>query len=98
MRFKKQLKSINEPKPKKERQRYGNYWEIERAEIAKWGIVHGVRSAARKFDVPASTVQGTTHSYKETNVENEELRQLPRKDRGAKTRVFHQPQHWQCYW
>ena len=37
----KQLQSISEPQTKKKRQRYGNYDKIQRAEIAKWGIIHG---------------------------------------------------------
>ena len=54
----KQLQSISEPQPKKKRQRYGNYDKIQRAEIAKWGIVHAVRFAARKSGVPESAVRG----------------------------------------
>ena len=78
------MKSISEPQPKKKRQRYRNYEKIQRAEIAKWGI-HGVRPAAKKFGVPESTVRGIIKNYKEPKVENEELRELPRKDHGAKT-------------
>ena len=63
----------------------GNNDKIQRAEIAKWGIVHGVRSAARKFGVPEKTVWGIIKNYKEAIVENEELRGLPRKDCDAKT-------------
>ena len=81
----KQFQSISEPQSKKKRQRGGNYHKIQRAEIAKWGIVHGVRPAAKKFGVPESTVRGIIKNYKEAKVENEELRELPRKDRGAKT-------------
>ena len=58
---------------------------MQRAEIAKWCIVHEVRPAARKFGVPDSTVRGIIKNYKEAKVENEEPRELPRKDRGAKT-------------
>ena len=35
--------------------------------------------------IPESTVRGIIKKYKEVKVENEELRELPRKDRGAKT-------------
>ena len=41
---------------RKKRQRYGNYDKIQRAEIAKWGIVHGLRPAARKFGITESMV------------------------------------------
>ena len=75
---KNQLQSISEPQPKKKRQRYGNYDKIQQAEIAKWGIVYGVRPAARKFGVPESTVRGIIKNYKEAKVENENLRELPR--------------------
>ena len=82
------MQSINEPQPKKKEQHYGIYDKIQRAETAKWLIgywVHGVRPAARKFGVPGSTVQGIIKNYKEAKVENEELRELSRKDRGVKT-------------
>ena len=80
----KDLQSISEPQPKKKRQCYGSYDKIQRAEIAKWGIVHGVRPAARKFSVPESTVQGIIKNYKEAKLENKELREIQIKDRGAK--------------
>ena len=81
----KQLQSISESQRKKKRQRYGSYDKIQRAEISKWGIVHWVRPAAKKFGVPESAVRGIIKNYKEAKVENEELRELPRKYRGAKT-------------
>ena len=80
----KDLQSISEPQPKKKRQCYGSYDKIQRAEIAKWGIVHGVRPAARKFSVPGSTVQGIIKNYKEAKLEDKELREIQIKDRGAK--------------
>ena len=80
----KDLQSISEPQPKKKRQCYGSYDKIQRAEIAKWGIVYGVRTAARKFSVPESTVHGIIKNYKETKLENKELREIQIKDRGAK--------------
>ena len=43
------------------------------------------RPAARKFGVYKSTVQGITKNYKEAEVENEEIGELPRKKCGAKT-------------
>ena len=79
------MESISEPQPKRKRQRYGNYEKTQAEEISKWGIVHGVRPAARKFGVPKSTVIGIVKNYKEAKVENEELRELPRKNSGAKT-------------
>ena len=80
----KDLQSISEPQPKKKRQCYGSYDKIQLAEIAKWGIVHGVRPAARKFSVPGSTVQGIIKNYKEAKLEDKELREIQIKDRGAK--------------
>ena len=56
------MQSISEPQPKKKRQRYGHYDKIQRAEIAKWGIAHGVRLATRKFGV--SEYDGT-RNYQE---------------------------------
>ena len=78
----KHLQSISEPKPKKKRQHNGNYDKIQQAEIAKWGIVHREMPAARKFGIPN---WAGINNYKEGKVENEELRELPRKDRGKKT-------------
>lgn len=43
------------------------------------------RPAARKFGVSESTVQGITKNYKEAEVENEEIGELPRKKFGVKT-------------
>ena len=63
----KQFQSISEPQPKKKRQRYGNYDIMQRAEIAKWCIVHGVRPAARKFGVPGSMVRGIIKNFKEAS-------------------------------
>ena len=74
-----------QPKAKKKTNSYGEYDEFQRAEIAKWGIVHGIRPAARKYCVPESTIRGFIKSYKEAKQENDELIQLPRKSRGAKT-------------
>ena len=53
----KQLQSISESQPNMKRQRYSNYDKIQRAEIAKWGIVHGLRPGARKFGVLESIYQ-----------------------------------------
>ena len=66
----KQLQSISKLQPKKKRQCYGNYDKIQQAHIFKWGIIHGVRPAARKFGVPESIVQGITKIYEESKVEN----------------------------
>ena len=66
----KQSQNISEPQPKKQRYRYGNYYNIQQAGIAKWGIVHGVRPAARKFGVLESTVREIMKNYKEEIVEN----------------------------
>ena len=43
------------------------------------------RPVARKFGVSESTVQGITKNYKEAEVENEEIGELPRKKFGVKT-------------
>lgn len=80
----KQLQMISEPQPKKKRQKYGDYDKLQRAEIGKWAIVYGIRPAARKFGVPESTVRGIVKSYKEAKTDQGELRELPRKHRGAK--------------
>ena len=48
------------------------------------GYYPWVRPAARKLGMPESTVQGIIKNYKEAKVENEKLRELPRKDRDVK--------------
>ena len=83
----KQLQNISEPQPKRKRQLYGNYDKIQQAEIAKWGIVHGVTPAARKLGISESMVWGTIQNCKEAKVENEKFRELPKKDCGTKTRL-----------
>ena len=43
---KKQLKLFSAPKPKKQHVSYGQYDAKTRAEIAKWGIIHGILPGA----------------------------------------------------
>ena len=62
MRFT-QLQNISEPQPKKKRYHYGNFYKIQHAGIAKWGIVHGVRPAASKFGVIDSAVREIMKNY-----------------------------------
>ena len=69
----------------KKRQSYDSYDKIQPAEIAKWVIVYEVRHAARKFGISESIAWVIIKNYKEAKVENEELRELPWKDHGAKT-------------
>ena len=45
----KQLQSIRKQQSKTKRQHYSNYDKIQLAEIANWGIAHGVTLAVRKF-------------------------------------------------
>ena len=59
----KQQLFLDAPEPKKRRGKYGAYDAFQRAEIAKWGIAHGIRPAARKYSVPESTVRGLVKSY-----------------------------------
>ena len=79
----KQLQSISELQPKKKRERYGNYDKIQRTEFAKWGIVHAVRFAARKFGVPESAARGIRTlkklKLKMKNSENFQERMVTRK-------------------
>ena len=49
---------LNAAKPKKNKVKYGAYDAFQRAEVAKWGIAHGIRPAARKYSTPESTVRG----------------------------------------
>lgn len=81
----KQQLFLDAPEAKKRRGKYGAYDAFQRAEIAKWGIAHGIRPAARKYSVPESTVRGLVKSYNKERKERTELEQLPRKHRGAKT-------------
>ena len=82
---KRQLQLVCGPsQPKKKRQNYGNYDTFLRAEIAKWGIVNGIRPAARKFGVPEFSVRGFIKNYKDAKVGNAKLDELPKKQRGAK--------------
>ena len=55
------------------------------ARLSKRKLPNGVLPAARKFDVPHSTVRVNIKNYKEAKFENEEHRKRPRKNRGAKT-------------
>ena len=75
---------VNAAEPKKKKVKYGAYDACQRAEVAKWGIAHGIRPAARKYSIPESTVLGLIKSYKERKG-GSELNELPRKQRGAKT-------------
>eukprot|EP00794_Sanderia_malayensis_P004503 gene4503-5100_t len=72
---------------KKKRSKYGDYDEFKRAELAKWGIVHGIRPTARKFSIPESTVRSMIKSYNESTKSfgPHDLEILPKKRRGAKT-------------
>ena len=73
------------PKPKKQRVYYGQYDAKARAEIAKWGINHGIHPAARKFHVPESTVQGIIKSYEQVKeAKGDNVSILPRKSLGGK--------------
>ena len=56
MRFKNSCRS--EPQPKNRWQCYGNYDNIQQAQIVKWGIVHGVSPAARKFGISELIARG----------------------------------------
>ena len=47
--------------------------------------MHGEKPPAKKFGVPESMVWGIIKNYKEAKVENEELREFPRKDPGTET-------------
>ena len=69
--------------PKKKKVKYGAYDACQPAEVAKWGIAHGIRPAARKYSIPESTVRGLIKSYKERKG-GSELNELQRKQRGAK--------------
>ena len=80
----KQQLFLNAAEPKKKKVKYGAYDAFQRAEVAKWGIAHGIRPASRKYSIPESTVRGIIKSCKERK-EGSELNQLPRKQRGAKT-------------
>ena len=40
----------------KGKKKYGQYGEIQRTEIAKWGIANDITAAARKFSVQKFTV------------------------------------------
>ena len=84
-KIQKQLQRISELQSKKKRQRYGNYDKIQQVCISKWGIIHAVRPATRKFGVPESLVQGIIKNYKESKVENKKLRGLPRKHCSTKS-------------
>ena len=79
----KQQLVVNAVEPKKKKVKYGAYDACQRAEVAKWGIAHGIRPAARKHSIPESTVRGLIKSYKERKG-GFELNELPRKQRGAK--------------
>ena len=78
------MQRISELQPIKKRKCYDSYDKIQPAEIAKWGIVCGVRPAARKFGISESMAWGIIKSYKVAKDENEELRELPWKYHAAK--------------
>ena len=83
-----QLRLVDTPATKKKRTNYGEYNELIRADVAKWGMVHGIRPAARKFGVPESTVRGFMKYYKtlvSNGTDDNPVNKLPRKSRGAKT-------------
>ena len=58
----KQQLVVNAAEPKKKEVKYGAYDACQRAEVAKWGIAHGIRPAARKYSIPESTVRGLIKS------------------------------------
>ena len=60
--------------------KYSDYDGFQRAEVGKWAIANGIRPAARKFDIPESTIRGIIKTYKESvvNTPTQTLLQLPK--------------------
>ena len=70
----------------KKRGKYNSYDGCKRMEVAKWGIVHGIGPAVRKYTMSESTVRGIIKSYKEKEIPTEETSNcLPKKKRGGRT-------------
>ena len=62
---------------------YGQY-DVKRAEIAKFAKKNGVRGAAKKFEMPRSTVQSMMKSLHKV-AKDGEVRILPKLKRGRST-------------
>ena len=55
-----------------------------RADIAKWAIANGSQAAAKKYEIPKSTICGFIKSHKEGQFgDGNVLESIPRKRRGG---------------
>ena len=74
-------------KPAAKRKKHQKYDDKQRADVAKYALANGSRSAERRYGITESTIRGFVKSYKERmeSGTQKDITSLPKQKRGRRT-------------